>query len=229
MRDVLQFDEAYADQMAYRDHLFTTKRDAVHYLEPKATAAANELLDVVLDLLPEGFAKDGDRLTRPDGVKVFLDRTDPLMTAARLIQEDLVILQERDDEHALTGAALAFPASWSLAEKSGHGLLRIHAPVDEYSDEIGKRVQRLFNGLQSGRPIMRANWLLYADPDLHQPRREDARRDREAPDRNWVRVERQTLLRLPESRAVVFFIHTYVVAKENLDARQAATLQAKIA
>jgi hypothetical protein len=41
----------------------------------------------------------------------------------------------------------------------------------------------------------------------------------------FVRSERQCLIRLPESRAVLFSIHTYVVARENLTPEQAAALR----
>ena len=56
------------------------------------------------------------------------------------------------------------------------GLVGIHDPVDPYNDQIAKRVQRLFDGIQVDRPLWRFNALHYADPALFQPRSMYARR-----------------------------------------------------
>ncbi len=140
------------------------------------------------------------------------------------MQEDLVILQKSADEHGLTAAVLCFPASWSLDEKFGRTLTGIHVPVASYDDDIGPRVQRLFDFIKPEMPMWRANYLVYSDPDLFQPRRENARRVVSPEGRHWVRVERQCLLRLPVSQAVVFSIHTYVVPLENLSAADRTSL-----
>ena len=64
--------------------------------------------------------------------------------------------------------------------------------------------------LRPDQPLWRMNALVYANPELHQPRREeDPRSDRRGG--QFLRAERQTLLRLPLTGAVLFAIHTYVV------------------
>ncbi len=83
-----------------------------------------------------------------------------------------------------------------------------------YTVDVARRVQRLFDGVRVDQPIWRNNMLGYDDPDLFQPRREsDPSRD--ATHRSAValykRAERQTILRMPRSKAVVFAIHSYVV------------------
>jgi Haem-dependent oxidative N-demethylase, alpha subunit-like len=224
----LLVDEAYGAQMAYRDRLLAERRAAVHVLDAAARPAAAELLAAVLTevLAKPGFARDGDAVIRPDGVRVTIDSGDPLATAARLVQEDLVILEKPVGaaEHVLTGAVLCFPASWTLAEKHGRPLTAIHVPVPVYDGEIARRVQRLFDGLQPGRPIWRANALVYADPDLHQPRREGEERALPPGGARWLRAERQVLNRLPETGAVVFSIHTYVLAFDRLSDDDRAAL-----
>ena len=211
-------DEAYAAQMAERDRLLRERRDAVLQLSEAARPAAEELFDTVLASLPEGFAQDGGTMRRPDGVRVPLDRADPLGTLGRLVQEDLCLLQrpsEEAAEHVLTGAVLCFPASWTLAEKMHRPLTAIHRPVPPYDANIAARVQRMFDGLQVGRPIWRFNLNYYAAPDLFHPRSEsDPRRQEPADAARFLRSERQCLLRLPETRAVVFSIHTYVLLRE---------------
>lgn len=209
--DWLLTDEANAGQMALRDDLIATRRDAVIALDRAAEPAAQELLDTVLSLR---FPGTKDRVTRPDGATVSIDRADPMGTLGRLVQEDLCLLQKHGDEHVLTAAALCFPASWSLSEKFLRPLIAIHVPVDSYDANIAARVQRLFDGIQPGRPLWRSNALWYDDPALHQPRRTGERRSRVDPETApWLRSERQCLLRLPQTRAVVFSIHTYILAR----------------
>ncbi len=214
----LRVDEAYGGQMARRRALLDTRRDDVLYLEEGARGAAQELLALVLDRLPSlGFEVGPDAVLCPDGRKVVVSATDPLGTLGALVQADFCVLQKRGHEHVLTGAVLCFPASWMLSEKAGRPLGAIHDPVEEYDDNIARRVQRLFDGVRVGRPIWRFNALWYADAELHQPRSAHARRpERYAAAAEYYRSERQTLLRLPESDAVVFVIHTYVLAGENV-------------
>ena len=216
--DWLQRDEAFAGQMALRDALLAERRAEVLALDPEAEEAAREVLDLALELAYPGA---GATVDRPDGVRVAVDRSDPLGTLGRLVQEDICILQKRGDEHVLTGAVLCFPASWSLAEKILRPLTGIHDPVDSYDAGIARRVQRLFDGVRPGRPLWRFNALWYDDPELHQPRSAQDRRARVPADSaGYLRSERQCILRLPRSKAVVFSIHTYVLARVSLTARQ---------
>jgi len=208
--DWLVTDEAFAAQMARRDTLVTTRREAVIALFPEAHDAATELLETVLTQLSaqaEYKVSDTDVL-RPDGVRITLNSADPLGTLGRLIQEDLCLLQTRGTEHVLVGAVLCFPASWRLSDKIGRPLTTIHAPITEYDTGVARRVQRLFDGVREGRPLRRQNLLTYADPELHQPYEKAPVTAEEAP---YLRSERQVVLRLPRTRAVVFSIHSYVV------------------
>ncbi|MCR8550257.1 DUF3445 domain-containing protein [Salipiger sp. P9] len=216
MADWLLVDEAYAGQMAERERLLDTRREAVLQLDPQARPVADELLDTVLEALPAGFARDAETVRRPDGVTVRLDRDDPMGTLGRLVQEDLCLLEKRpgSDEHVLTGAVLCFPAGWRLAMKMMRPLTAIHIPIPEYDAGIAKRVQRLFDGVQPGRPLMRFNRLWYDDPALFQPGPRRDNNDRGKPESAaFFRSERQCLVRLPESRAVVFSIHTFLLPR----------------
>lgn len=226
LQDWLLVDEAYAEQMAERARLLSEKPEAVLQMDAQALEPALELLDMVLVQLekgaPAGFSveRDKGRVTRPDGAVIPLDSGEPLHTLAHLLQEDICILQKVGDEHVLTGAVLCFPASWMLSEKFMQPLTGIHVPVDSYTDDIARRVQRLFDGVRAGRPLWRFNALWYADATLHQPRSAHARRDeRFASEADYMRSEKQSILRLPESDAVVFTIHTYVVERADVENR----------
>jgi len=209
--DWLEVDDAYPAQMALRDRLLAERRPEVYAMTPDAEAAGAAMLALILDHLGPGYTRQGGALTRPDGVTVPLAADPPLVTAARLVQEDLCLMQPVGAEHVLTGAVLCFPASWTLAEKIGRPLTGIHRPVDVYDAGMAARVQRLFDAIRPERPLWRQNALVYADPALHQPRQEAAPRREEAGRGRYLRSEKQCLLRVPSSDAVAFTIHTYVV------------------
>lgn len=211
-------DDAYDGQMAERDRLLRGLRPAVVAMEPTAEAAAGELLSVVLREVYDADP-DGPEIRRPDGQRVVIDRSDPMATLGRLVQEDLCILQKQGVEHVLSAAVLCFPASWLLSEKIGRPLIGIHDPVDSYDSGIAARVQRLFDGVQVGRPLWRRNALWYDKATLHQPRSQSARRQMVDPDTApYFRSERQAIFRLPQTRAVVFSIHTYVIERKKMPA-----------
>lgn len=198
-------DEARAAQLAERRRLLTLRRAQVCAILPRAVPAFAELLELVLaELRPR---------TVPDGAAAGV--------LCSLLQEDLLILQPEGDTHVLTGGVLCFPASWTLAEKIGRPLARIHAPVAEYDARLAGQVDRLFDRVPVGRAMWRANALGYASADLYQPRPEAAPKLR-APNR-YLRCERQTVFRLPQSRAIVFAVHTYVVAPGALTPEQRAS------
>lgn len=205
--DWLRVDDAYGAQMRYKAKLLGGRPADVLWMDSAAFDAASEMLDETLALLPAlGFDVATDAVQCPDGRKVVVDRQHPLRTLGALVQEDVCILQKRRNEHALTGAVLCFPANWRLHDKAGRGLDAIHGPVAEYDADITRRVQRLFDGVRAGRPLWRFNRLTYRDADLHQPQRKD-----DAGQGDFIRSERQCILRLPKTQAVVFTIHTYVV------------------
>ncbi len=211
----LMQDDAFSAQMALRDRLIATRRTDVIALEERGRVAAEELLSRLLDHLVRspGYRVGTDGVTRPDGVEVRLLRDDPMATAGRLVQEDLCLMQKPEgaEEHILTGAALCFPAGWMLAEKLGRPLIRIHKPVTAYDDGLARRVQRLFDGVRVGQPLWRFNALRYVDPMLFQPRHEGVPKYGAEQEQRFIRSERQTILRLPRTGAVVFGIHTFVV------------------
>lgn len=214
MDNWLHVDDAFAAQMQRREALLAGHRPDVLALDPSAEPAAQELLDLVLS---HAYPGCNDRVTRPDGCEVQIDRSRPLDTLCMLVQEDLCILQKHGDEHVLTGAILCFPASWRLSEKFMRPLVGIHEPVAAYNANIARRVQRLFDGIQPDRPLWRYNALWYQDPELFQPRSvTQPRTDRDPSATGYLRSERQTLLRLPQTGAVVFAIHTYVLAASSL-------------
>lgn len=205
--DWLQIDDAYAAQMRYRTKLIAERRNTVLYDSETARAPNQEILKEALKILPGlGFTVTQTHVNCPDQRSVVIDWDAPLQTLGHLVQEDICVLQKRDAEHVLTGAVLCFPAGWRLEDKINQPLTHIHLPVASYDVNLAARVQRLFDGVRVGKPLWRFNKLRYADADLHQPYKQPL-----SDARHFIRSERQCILRLPQTNAVVFTIHTYVV------------------
>ncbi len=219
--------DAYAAQMAERDRLISQCPELVHALPEAALPAALEVYDRVIGKLRSmaGFEVGAGSVRRPDGVCVALDRDAPLLTLGRLVQEDLCLMQRVGDEHALTAAVLCFPASWTLAEKLGRSMLGIHIPVESYTEDLTRRVQRLFDAIRPEQPLWRMNFHIYESSALFHPRRESDRHPK-AREGAFMRAERQCLLRLPQTEAVLFSIHTYQVALSSLAPSDLAALSA---
>lgn len=224
--DWLVRDEVFAAQMACRDRLVAEKADEVIALQPGGEAAAEELLAELLEYLAgrPGYEIAPGSVLRPDGVRVALGAAPALETCARLVQEDLLLMQKPGETHDLVGGTLCFPALWRLREKVGRSLLEVHRPVAPYTGDLSSRVERVLSVLRPGQVLMRANALIYERPDLYQPASEGAPKALTPGTPRYVRVERQTFRRLPETRAVVFAIHTYLVAAGQLSPDDHASL-----
>lgn len=209
--DWLRIDEVFAGQMALRDRLIATRSAEVVACLPEGVAPASELLRAVLAELPfPEYRVVPTSVIRPDGVTVTLDRNAPLAILGRLAQEDFALMLPGPEGHRLVAAVVCFPSRWRLDQKIGRPLLRIHRPVEAYDDVLARRVQRLFDGVRVGAPLVRWNRLPYWEPVLFNPKPEEAPRAPEGA-RPYLRVERQVIRRLPETGAVVFSIHTWLV------------------
>lgn len=217
--DWIRADEAFAGQMAERDRLLAERRAEVVAEEPGGPRASLELLETVLAVLAArpGYRVGRAAVDRPDGLRVALDRGAPMATLARLVQEDLCLLERQGDTHVLSAASLCFPAQWTLSEKLGRPLRGLHDPVPVYDEALARRVQRLFDALAPERPLWRINAHRHDDPQLYAPVSEAEVKPGPGEGR-YLRSERQCLLRLPDSGAVVFSIHTYLLAAADVPA-----------
>lgn len=144
----------------------------------------------------------------------------PLDWVGREVQEDLLLLDAGLPGVPLTAGQLCFPNAWCLDDKIGHSFLEIHAPVPLFAEQIGRASQLLMERLKPGRPVWRLNWAIRAGDQLDASPRyaaELARRKQVITRQNagegcFLRVERQTLVRLTRSNHVLFIIHTYHAA-----------------
>lgn len=204
--DWLWLDERFPVETAARAALVAARPDQVHAMLPEAEPAARELLALVTGHLARHAP---ERLPPPPPAGL-----PPLMALATMAQEDFCLMQKRPQgDYALGGAILCFPSHWHLHEKLGRPMAEIHAPVPGFAARLGGAADRFLANLLPERPVWRANWTLVESPELFHPHPREAVPDlspENAGERLWLRVERQTLRRLPETEAVVFTIRTLV-------------------
>ena len=182
--------------------------------EEGTEAAQQEVLDLTVSHLQRYFSALDINAFAADS---------PLRTASLLVQEDLVLMRRGDDGWRLAAASLCFPSSWSLKEKFGRPLQDIHTPVPGFGRDTRTAdiIHRIFDNLAVELPVERLNWSLQAGADLYQPLSNIARVDRAQtrPSRfpeadvaanAFIRVERQTLRKLPKSGDILFTIRIHL-------------------
>lgn len=137
----------------------------------------------------------------------------PLYAASRLVADDLCLMEKRDGEWTLTALSLSAATFFRADEVVGKHLSALHGPVPNFEDRLLTRVARIFEGLRPELILQRRNWTVVNTDALHTPDPAPirARIDEIAsPDREFfVRVERQTLRRLPRTGGALFTIRVW--------------------
>lgn len=216
-----EFDDRYLAELAEKRRLLTGFRDQVFAAAADSDAARVEALNLVASALTvhhrDWFGREGSTLCNHlTGERWEVERFDPLDLAGRLVQEDLCLIQNREEGPVFTAASLCFPSRWRLLDKIGKPLGAVHGPVPHYASRLAGPVDRFMRHVKSGHIVSRMNWSLLDDPALFQPAgkwRTEASQDitaANAGSRVFLRVERQTLRRLPASGAVLFGIRVHV-------------------
>ncbi|HEY0183014.1 MAG TPA: DUF3445 domain-containing protein [Rhodopila sp.] len=220
--DWFEFDDRYSAEMAERRELLANTHADVFAALPGSDMARHEALGVILAALttrhPDWFSRgpDGTVYNHLTGESWKPGSTDPLELAGRLVQDDLCLIQNGDDGPVFTAAVLCFPSRWRLLDKIGKPLAAVHGPVPFYDNRLARPVDRFMRHLKPGHIAARLNWSLLDDPALFQPGgkwRTDGAADitpENAGARVFLRVERQTLRRLPSTEAVLFGIRVHV-------------------
>jgi hypothetical protein len=144
---------------------------------------------------------------------VALDTTlHPLDAAARLVPEDLVLLVERDGQLVFGGGSVCFPNRWDLGSKIGLTMAGVHAKVDLLNEQLEAPIDGFFDRLTPARSFWRLGWGVLDTADWYTPIDGTAapRPVAPAPDELFLRVERETLRRFPDTGCILFTIRTYV-------------------
>jgi dimethylamine monooxygenase subunit A len=149
---------------------------------------------------------------------------EPLAVISQIVEEDFIILQGADGRDLITAASNIYSSSGRLVASVGRDMAWAHQPVPMLNDQLGGRIDRILGNIRDGSPVERYNWFLtpiasrFFPDDPHAANAAAAQhvasalasQPGRAGDLLWIRVERQTLLRLPKTGALAFGIYTYV-------------------
>lgn len=135
------------------------------------------------------------------------DRIKDLWHCSLWIQEDICLLENIGKEYVLTAASVCSPSNWNMPSKVGQSVEMLHAPVPGYKKEMSDRVNKLLLGLKPNKPLQRLNWSIQMGGELFW--RSDVSNHEDNVEKYW-RVERQTLIRLPNTKAIVFGIRVFL-------------------
>lgn len=210
------------------------KGNDVYGTFPEARAAAFELLDEFWAYLPARYPSLFQQL--PTGLKnlvtgeVFtfknvnpdLVTEDPMLMAAKMVQDDLAIMIEgKDGVYYLKAGAIILPGFWRFKDKKGMPLWEIHTSGDvpKYNEKLHSGMAKFFTRLTCDKPVVRNNYFIQTDDELAWSSSIGDEKEEvvgwytaepaKNPTQLYFRSERQSLRRLPKTGGIVFTIRTY--------------------
>ncbi len=233
--------ECYQKDMKLKRSLSTEHHSRCFQSFPHTKKAQWEVLYLVMTHLathfPESFSfkKEGQKhiftnhiLQEEQSFTMGDDSTlpnEPLDFIGRHVQEDLILMMQRDGDLFLDAGQLCFPANWSLAFNHGMSFKNIHFPIPGFKEEgLDERILQFLLRLEAGNPWGRKNWSLMAGDRMDTSLEtfdvwgKDRRKVtvENAGEFVHLRVEVQKLFRLPRSNAILFTIHTHLLSLEKL-------------
>jgi hypothetical protein len=233
-------DEHYVSEMRDRARVLADDPLRCQSL-PHMTLAGWDLLELIMVSkardYPDLFElhRNGDRwhwINRPLEIEqkfVFMDETTlpcgPMEYITRQAQGDFALLDQRDENLWMEAGMITTQADWSLDFDIGMNFYEWHAPVP-LANEMGvfQRALKYLLNLQQGAPVRRLNWTMTVNPLLDTSpenyHKWGVQKTWLSPEnlgeKQHLRVELQTLFRLPRSNAMAFPIRCYLIRLEDL-------------
>lgn len=233
-------DEHYLAEMRDRD--LVLKEDPLRCQSlPHMELAGWDLLELIMESktrdYPHWFElhKNGNKwhwINKPMQIEqkfTFLDPSTlpygPMEYITRQTQGDFTLQDQRDENLWIEAGMVTTQADWSLDFDIGMGFHEWHAPVPlAHEKGVFDRALKFLLKLQHGAPVRRFNWTMTVDPLLDTspenypkwgPTRTELTMDNVG-HRQHLRVELQTLWRLPRSNAIAFPIRCYLIKFDEL-------------
>ena len=150
---------------------------------------------------------------------------EPLDYIARQAQGDFVVMDQRAGDLWIEAGMVTAQADWSLDFDMGMTFKEWHGPVPlAHEMNVFDRALKYLLNLRLGQPVRRPNWTMTIHPRLDTS---PENYPHWGPDRGTVtaqnagdlvnlRVELQSLWRLPRSNAVLFGIRCYLISVREL-------------
>ena len=238
----LEEDENLIPYLDEKLSLYKALSDRVLVEDEGTREAQGEVLATVqahvLKHFPALYRRDGNTMHIAGQHHVQLDDAprSPIAIAGLLVQEDLVLMRKSADGWKLAAASLCFPSAWNLLEKFKRPLHEIHKPVPGFGTGTrnAELIERMFDNLDPSRIVLRWNWSLHGDAVLYHPHSNSGPAlrfgDGDLRGRVIIRLERQTLRKLPKSGDILFTIRIHLDPLEMVEARpDRAVLAASLA
>lgn len=236
----LDVDEHYLGEMEDRRIVLADdplRCQALPHMESASWDALELIMECFARAYPDHFSlsKDGANWTWENRLMNILDSftfgdastlpSAPFEYITRQAQGDFVLMNQRCNNLYLDAGMVTTQADWSLNFNIGMDFMEWHGPVP-LAGELGifDRALKYLLLLQLGRPVRRLNWTMTVNPHLDtSPENYDkwgpARTTVTAENAGrlvYLRVEVQTLFRLPRSNAILFGVRAYLLRLDEL-------------
>jgi len=139
------------------------------HTDPAAFDGAVELLEEFCSYLPERYpslykrtAVGMDNLLTGESFNI-MERPlieDPMQMAARMVQDDLAIMFEKEDgQYYLLAGSILLAGFWKLEDKLGMPLSEIHTSGDVpgFKEKLEKGMTNFFRRVQPNGPVLRVH------------------------------------------------------------------------
>ncbi|KAK0510896.1 hypothetical protein JMJ35_006448 [Cladonia borealis] len=234
----IEIDSKYRTQIIERTNILESHSEQTLGTTPAADHIVSELYrEIIFQQLPQRFptvfSLSADKRTINNNItglsfpsKPLTKKTDHGISSLRIlavnIVEDLFVLRPdiKSGKHLLCAFVACYPNGFETAKLMDKSVSEIHAPVPLYKEKLEMSVDRFFKTIKVGDFMRRFNWsITTCGPQLFTPKNlnnypgHTSANDEQselAIEDVYLRVERQILTRLPQSRAVVFTVKTYM-------------------
>jgi len=238
VNDLVMMDCDYLSRVKIRRQIFDEHTATVLGSTPRVKPAVDELYTWMMNTyLPQRFpaiftlSKTSTTSSPPQNclhntatnetlrTTPYTNPSDSLRTLGSHIDSDMLILlptSPTDTTYTLAGFQVCMPNGFNTASKLNLTLSHIHDPVPRYKEKLEKSMDRFFARVAVGQYAKRSNWTITTRPDLyaasgnHAHDGEEVEQEEIDPEHAWMRCELQILWRLPQTKALVFMVKTYM-------------------
>ncbi|KAJ7349261.1 hypothetical protein DFH08DRAFT_1079604 [Mycena albidolilacea] len=212
----IELESTYRERIQQRMELYSKHGKKIVDSLPGSEDACRELMEMVIQFVCARYPRQF-RMDTASGM--FYNNILEIASDTRTVHPLLVLLQHIPEDFLLTledkkTGLYAFRAGvscssvgWNVSTKIGLHLPEIHKPVPDYKEKMEFSMNRFFTNMKVDKPIQRGSWGLEVGQPLYlqedDPEFRAPRPDLKVSD-IYLRVDWQTLRRLPQSRAIVF-------------------------
>ncbi|PYI06164.1 hypothetical protein BO78DRAFT_125363 [Aspergillus sclerotiicarbonarius CBS 121057] len=214
----IELENTYRERIAQRKELYAKHGSSVLGYLPGSELACKELMEMVLQFIcaryPQYFFIENNRILHNKilGTKQDVKAKHPLEILIDNVPEDFGIMlrDETTGFYFLRAGVICSSLGWNVGTKIGLQLHQIHETIPDYKEKMQFSMDRFFTKMPVDKPIQRGSWGLEVGQPLYMPKGDPHETLRLSQDPNLqledcnLRVDWQTLRRLPLSAAVVF-------------------------